>query len=215
MDHFKTSHSIKSPNPIASMTLSTLSRLEALLFISGEPITVTRLAELLAVEKADVAVAVAELKERYEHTPDAGLMLIEHAGRIEMATKKELAPLVEAFTKSTLQDTLSKAALEVLSIIAYRNPIARSEIEAIRGVNCSYTLRALLIRGLIERQGNPEDARGYVYRPSFQFLEHLGLARIEDLPDYATLSTDERMHLVAETAASAPVKTVENEPQSS
>ncbi|MFZ1626753.1 MAG: SMC-Scp complex subunit ScpB [Candidatus Moraniibacteriota bacterium] len=197
------------------MTLSILSRLEALLFISGEPITETRLAELLAVEKAEVAVAVARLKERYGNDPDAGLMLIEHAGRIEMATKKELTTLIEAFTKSMLQDTLSKAALEVLSIIAYRNPIARSEIEAIRGVNCSYTLRALLIRGLIERQGNPEDARGYVYRPSFQFLEHLGLARIEDLPDYGTLSTDERMHLVAETIASGPRGVVENEHQSS
>lgn len=197
------------------MTLSTLSRLEALLFISGEPIAETRLAELLAVEKAEVAVAVAKLKERYGNDPDAGLMLIEHAGRIEMATKKELTTLIETFTKSMLQDTLSKAALEVLSIIAYRNPIARSEIEAIRGVNCSYTLRALLIRGLIERQGNPEDARGYVYRPSFQFLEHLGLARIEDLPDYGTLSTDERMHLVAETIASGPRGVVENEPQSS
>lgn len=191
------------------MEPSTLSKLEALLFISGEPIAETRLAELLAVEKADLTVAVATLKERYAKSSDSGLMLIEHAGKIEMATKKELTTLVEAFTKSTLQDTLSKAALEVLSIIAYRNPIARSEIEAIRGVNCSYTLRALLIRGLIERQGNPGDARGYVYQPSFQFLEHLGLSRVEDLPDYGTLSTDERMHVVAESVT--PIETAPDE----
>ena len=182
------------------------SKLEALLFISGEAVAETRLAELLGVEKDMLKEVVRTLKDRYAADSGSGLMLIEHHGRIEMATKKDLTALIESFTKSTLQDALSKAALEVLSIIAYRAPIARSEIEAIRGVNCSYTLRALLIRGLIERQGNPEDARGYVYRPSFQFLEHLGLSRLEDLPDFATLSTDERMHVVTavETNTEAP-----------
>ncbi len=182
------------------------SKLEALLFISGEAVAETRLAELLGVEKDVLKEVVQALKDRYAADSGSGLMLIEHHGRIEMATKKDLTALIESFTKSTLQDALSKAALEVLSIIAYRAPIARSEIEAIRGVNCSYTLRALLIRGLIERQGNPEDARGYVYRPSLQFLEHLGLSRLEDLPDFATLSTDERMHVVTavETNTEAP-----------
>lgn len=123
-------------------------------------------------------------------------MLIEHNDRIELATKPVVGDLVESLTKSTLQDALSKAALEVLSIIAYRAPIARAEIEAIRGVNCSYTLRALLLRGLIERQGNPSDARGYVYLPTFAFLEHLGLSKREDLPDYVALSTDPRMSIV-------------------
>lgn len=188
------------------METSILSKLEALLFISGEPVGLSRLTELLGASPSDVKKAVTDLRARYLADPNAGLTLIEHGAKVEMATKKELAPLIEAFTKSTLQDTLSKAALEVLSIIAYRNPIARSEIEAIRGVNCSYTLRALLIRGLVEREGNPGDARGYVYRPSFQFLEHLGLSRIEDLPDYAVLAADERMQIVTETA---PPETVE------
>ncbi len=190
-------------------TISLQSKLEALLFISGEAVAETRLAELLGVEKDALKSAITELGKRYAADAHSGLMLIEHNGRVEMATKKDLTGLVESFTKSTLQDALSKAALEVLSIIAYRAPIARSEIEAIRGVNCSYTLRALLIRGLVERQGNPEDARGYVYRPSFQFLEHLGLSRLEDLPDFASLSTDERMHVVtpAEPMASTSTET--------
>lgn len=192
-------------------TTALQSKLEALLFISGESVAETRLAELLSVEKDELKAAVTELGKRYAADAASGLMLIEYRGRVEMATKKDLTALVESFTKATLQDALSKAALEVLSIIAYRAPIARSEIEAIRGVNCSYTLRALLIRGLVERQGNPEDARGYVYRPSFQFLEHLGLSRLEDLPDFATLSTDERMHVVtpAEPITDAGTKTQE------
>lgn len=185
------------------------SKLEALLFISGEAVMETRLAELLGIEKAELKSVLAELRERYVSDTASGLMLIEHNGRVEMATKRNLTVLVESFTKSTLQDALSRAALEVLSIIAYRAPIARSEIEAIRGVNCSYTLRALLIRGLIERQGNPEDARGYIYRPSLQFLEHLGLSRLEELPDFSTLSADERMHVVApvEPIADTGIKT--------
>ncbi|QQR79129.1 MAG: SMC-Scp complex subunit ScpB [Candidatus Moraniibacteriota bacterium] len=181
-------------------SVSLQSKLEALLFMSGEPIAHARLAELLDIKLADLKAVISALSERYVRELDSGLMLIEHAGKVEMATKPIHATLVDAFTKATLQETLSKAALEVLSIIAYRAPIARHEIEAIRGVNCSYTLRALLIRGLIERQGNPEDARGYIYRPSFRFLEHMGLARIEELPDYATLATDERMHVVTPTA---------------
>jgi len=172
------------------------SALEALLFMSGEPIAFVRLAELLEIDIETIRVEIAGLKHRYLESDTSGLFLIEHNGRVEMVTKPALNSVVEAFTKSILQDALSKAALEVLSIVAYRAPIARAEIEAIRGVNCSYTLRALLIRGLIDRQGNPEDARGYVYRPTTTFLEHLGLSTITDLPEFSSLSIDERMHVV-------------------
>ncbi len=176
--------------------LSQQAGIEALLFISGEPVSHARLMTLLGLDKSGLEREIATLRERYVTSPDTGLMLIEHESKIELATKPAAARLVEALTKSTLQESLSKAALEVLSIIAYRSPIARAEIEAIRGVNCSYTLRALLLRGLIERQGNPDDARGYVYRPTFTFLEHLGVAGVEDLPDFASLSLDPRMNIV-------------------
>jgi segregation and condensation protein B len=184
---------------------SVQSKLEALLFLSGEPVAESRLAELLGIGKDELRTVAAALTLQYAADQASGLMLISHQGKIEMATKKELGALVEAFTKSTLQDTLSKAALEVLSIIAYRSPIARSEIEAIRGVNCSYTLRALLIRGLVDRLGNPADARGYVYRPTFAFLESLGLSGIEELPEYATLSADERMGIVQDLQKSPSI----------
>lgn len=176
--------------------LSQQAGIEALLFISGEPVSHARLMTLLGLDKSGLERELTALRERYAANPDSGLMLIEHESKIELATKPVAARLVESLTKSTLQESLSKAALEVLSIIAYRSPIARAEIEAIRGVNCSYTLRALLLRGLIERQGNPDDARGYVYRPTFAFLEHLGVAGVEDLPDFASLSLDPRMNIV-------------------
>ena len=182
--------------------------LEAILFISGEPISYVRLATLLGIDEKSVEKEVSILEERYKENKTSGLYIIRHAKNIELATKPACAPLIEEITKSTLQESLSKAALEVLSIIAYRAPIARAEIEAIRGVNCSYTLRALLIRGLIEREGNPEDARGYVYLPAFIFLEHLGLSRIEELPNFVALSLDPRMEIVEKGAASASEKPV-------
>ncbi|EKE10649.1 MAG: hypothetical protein ACD_15C00221G0001 [uncultured bacterium] len=105
---------------------------------------------------------------------------------------------VEQLVKNELEGPLSSAALEVLSIIAYRGPISKPEIEAIRGINCSYTLRNLTIRGLIERENNPKDSRGYVYVVSFDFLKKLGVEKMENLPEYATLSVDERMNSIVE-----------------
>ncbi len=170
-----------------------LSQIEALLFVSGEPLEVKRIATLLGLSMEELDMALSELEERLAADRTSGLMLIRHRGAVELATKPEHLHVLELFTKSFLQETLSKAALEVLAIVAYRSPISRSAIEAIRGVNCSFTLRNLLLRGLIEREENPDDAREYVYHPAFLLLEKLGLNTKEQLPDYAPLSQDERL----------------------
>ena len=86
--------------------------------------------------------------------------------------------------KSEFSEELSRAAIETAAIIAYQGPITRAEIEYVRGVNSSFILRGLLMRGLVERIENPKDARSYLYRISFDFLKHLGLTKIEDLPQY-------------------------------
>jgi segregation and condensation protein B len=173
-----------------------LSKLEALLFVSGEALSLARLEKILGVSKEEIRVAGMELAAAYQEDSKRGLMIIEDGQSLLLATKPEYAPQVEALTKSELQENLSKAALEVLSIVAYRSPISRSEIDAIRGVNCSFTLRNLLLRDLISREGNPSDSRGYLYRPTFRFLESLGLGKISELPDYETLSQDERLKLI-------------------
>lgn len=172
------------------------SALESLLFISGEPLSFARLAKTLDVDEEDVVMYIQALSEKYTGDVQCGLMLIVKDRKVALATKPENATFVEALTKSSLQENLSKAALEVLAIVAYRSPITRSEIEAIRGVNCSFTVRNLLLRDLIERQGNPEDARGYVYFPTFRLLEHLGIKNTEALPDYETLARDERLKMI-------------------
>lgn len=174
------------------------SALESLLFIGGEPLSFARLAKTLDVSEMEVVTRVQALGEKYARDTECGLMIIAKDHKAALATKPENAKFVEAFTKSSLQENLSKPALEVLAIVAYRSPITRAEIEAIRGVNCSFTVRNLLLRDLIERRGNPEDARGYVYFPTFRFLQHLGIKDTGALPDYETLARDERLKMILE-----------------
>lgn len=175
-----------------------ISALESVLFISGEPLASVRLAKIIGTDESTVTDSLQVLMERYANDETCGLMLIVKDSKVTLATKPENAVFVEALTKSSLQENLSKAALEVLSIVAYRSPISRAEIEAIRGVNCSFTLRNLLLRDLIERQDNPDDQREYVYFPTFRLLESLGLQSTGDLPDYQTLSVDERLKMITD-----------------
>jgi segregation and condensation protein B len=170
------------------------SALEAMLFVSPEPVALTALVELLESTRDEIEEALSALRTAYE-SPERGLALILHEGAVELVTRPEHGALIEKWRKSKTQESLSKVALEVLSVIAYRGPITRTEIESIRGVNCQYTLRNLLMRGLIERRD--EDAvRGYSYVVSFDFLHHIGIERVEALPEYEALSRDERLTAV-------------------
>lgn len=172
-----------------------MSALESVLFVSGEPIKISRLMKVLGVEKAELEKGLEALQEKYTGE-QSGLMLIRKGEEIQLASRSENCQFVEQLVKSELQDSLSTAALEVVSIIAYRGPISKPEIEAIRGVNCNYTLRNLLLRGLIERSDNPRDSRGYVYGITFDFLKKLGIDDVKKLPQYAILSVDERINSI-------------------
>ncbi len=174
--------------------MSLSGKLHALLFVSGEPIALGRLAKITGASQKEVREALALLREELSTNDTMGIALLDKDNEFELATKSEYGEAIELLTKSTLQENLSQASLEVLAIVAYRAPVTRSAVDAIRGVNCSFTLRNLLIRGLIERLENPEDAREYVYQPTFALLEKMGLHSLHDLPDYASLSQDARLH---------------------
>ena len=175
------------------------ANIESILFVAGEPVSEKKLAHVLSVDSATLKEALSQLGTAYQNNPDSGLTLLFHKDQVSLATKPEQAPLIELLTKETLQESLTKTQLEVLSIIAYRGPISRPEIEAIRGVNCSFTLRNLLMRELIEREGNPANLRGYVYTLSAPFLMTLGVSAIEELPDYNKLREDERLKMIPAT----------------
>ncbi len=168
------------------------SIIESLLFVSGDPIAIARLSDILEISEAEVGKAVDVLEASYREE-NRGLTLIGKDGSLLLATRPDHAPFVERFVKSEREGTLSKPALETLSIICYRGPIGRADIEAIRGVNSSVILRNLLLRGLIDRRGNPDDARGYLYSTSFALLEALGISSASELPEYEALSKDGRL----------------------
>lgn len=171
------------------------SIIESVLFVSGEPIKKNKLAKIASVEVEEIDAILAGLSAKYSQV-ESGLALLLKGEEVQLASRADNAGFVENLVKNELQDSLSNAAMEVVSIIAYRGPISKTEIEAIRGVNCSYTLRNLLLRGLIERSDNPRDSRGYVYSISFDFLKKLGIDDVKKLPEYGILSVDERINSI-------------------
>lgn len=167
------------------------SIIESVLFISGEPVKISRLEKITGSSKPEIENAIMMMQNDY--SAGRGLVLIKKEEDVQLATNPENASFIDDLVKSEIQENLSKAALEVLSIVAYRGPISRLDVEAIRGVNCTFTLRSLLMRGLLERVENPKDNRGYLYKVSFEFLKKLGLDNINKLPDFEALSKDERI----------------------
>ena len=173
------------------------SAIESILFISGEPVEIVRIAKITDVALPEVENAIMALQGEY--ATGRGMIIVKKEDAVQMATAPDNAEVVSEMVKSGIQEGLSKAALEVLSIVAYRGPISRVNIEAIRGVNCSFTVRALLLRGLLERVDNPNDSRSYLYKISFEFLKKLGLSNIEKLPDFESLSQDSRIESIIES----------------
>lgn len=162
--------------------------LEALIFASDKPVTKKEIKETLKaafgweVKEADFEKALDALKQKYE-SEACSFHIAEIGGGYEFVTKKEYAPLINAFLNQKAKKRLTRAALETLSIIAYKQPITRTEIEQIRGVNCDYTLQKLLEKELIVIAGRA-DAPGHplTYATSEQFMNYFGINSPADLP---------------------------------
>lgn len=170
------------------------SKIESILFMSGEPVKISKIAKVCQVENSEAESAIMVLQGEY--ADNRGMVIIRKENEVQMATSPQNSDIVSQLVKSEMQESLSRASLEVLAIVAYRGPISRVGIEAIRGVNSSFILRALLMRGLVERIDNPSDSRSYLYKISFDFLKKLGLESIEKLPDWESLSHDERIESI-------------------
>ncbi|MFA6095244.1 MAG: SMC-Scp complex subunit ScpB [Candidatus Paceibacterota bacterium] len=169
------------------MTLE--AKIEAILFWKAEPLGIAKLATLVGADSAEVKDALTRLSASFE---GRGITLVISDDEAELRTAPGVSALIEKLTKDELMRDLGKAGLETLSIILYRHPIKRSEIDYIRGVNSSFILRNLLMRGLIERlsEKEGESGRGYSYKPTIELLSHLGVAKMEDLPDYARVKAE-------------------------
>lgn len=164
---------------------SILAKLESLLFVSSTPLTVTKLAKIFELKPAEIRDELAKLKEKW-NTEDSGVLLVQNDDEVQLMSHPDNAELVASFLKDETTGELTRPALETLSIIAYRQPITKPELEQIRGVNCSLILRNLLLRGLIEEKEDPKRMQ-LVYRATMDFVRLLGLSSMEELPDYQVL----------------------------
>ena len=155
--------------------------IEAVLFYKTEPIKKSSLAELFSVSAEEIEVALGVLSESLNAR---GIRLVLTDTMAQLATAPEVAEIIDLVRKEELKSDIGKAGAETLSIILYRGPLSRIELDKIRGVNSSFILRNLLIRGLIERRPHPTDSRSFIYATTPALLNHLGITRREELPEY-------------------------------
>ena len=158
--------------------------LEAVLMVVDEPVGVMALASALEQPVADVEAALAELEEGYT-AQNRGFTLREVGGGWRMYSRHEYAPVVERFVLDGQQARLTQASLETLAVIAYRQPVSRSRVAAVRGVNVDGVIRTLTTRGLIEEVGHDPESTATLYGTTSYFLERLGLGSLDELPALA------------------------------
>ncbi|MEK7208876.1 MAG: SMC-Scp complex subunit ScpB [Patescibacteria group bacterium] len=177
-------------------------QLEALLFWQASPQSVKQLATALSVSEEEVRSSLTRLEQTLA---GRGLRLVAKDNEFTLGTAPEFGELFERLAKDELKADLGRAGLETLTIILYRGPIAKSGIDYLRGVNSGFTLRQLLIRGLIEKIPNPQSARSSLYRSTFDLMSLLGLTQLSELPEFETIKKkiDDFYHVNNETATAA------------
>ena len=172
--------------------------LEAILLVVDEPVAEVVLAQVLERPRDEVSRALAGLAASYDEQR-RGYDLRQVAGGWRFYTREECAPVVERFVRDGQEVRLTQAALETLAVVAYRQPVSRSRVSAVRGVNCDAVMRTLTLRGLVEEAGTEHETGAILYRTTSYFLERLGLASLAELPELAPFLPD----LLEEAAESA------------
>ncbi len=161
-----------------------LQVIEALLFAADGPLELSRIQEILDLSAAKARALVEALTHRYNE-PESGLQIVEVGGGYRIATRSELAPWLLKLQRSRIRSRFSKPALETLAIIAYRQPMSRAEVEALRGVNVEGVLATLLERRLVKVVGRrPTPGRPLLYGTTREFLTHFGLRDLDELPRF-------------------------------
>lgn len=186
--------------------MDNIAKIEAVLFVHGEAVTLKKLGVLTGLVQEELKTALLSYEEELRRE-NRGLILISEEPlhkifenkdwvnkKVQLGTKPQLSSLVQDFLKEEMGEELTPASLEVLSIVAYLGPISRARIEYIRGVNSVFTLRNLLMRGLVDKITDPERGNAFAYKPSMEFLRHLGVSspgELEEYEKFQTLKKDE------------------------
>ncbi len=174
-------------------------KIESYLFFKGEPVSLKDLAKTFKVEAEEISEALAELKLSLG---GRGIVLMNDDEKVSLGTHPEMSEFFKEIRKEELSKDLSKASLETLSIILYKKDVARADIDYIRGVNSSFILRNLSVRGLIEKEVHKDDSRKYVYKPSLDLLAFLGVTNREELPRFSEVEVKltEKMEMSGESS---------------
>ena len=158
--------------------------LEAVLMVADQPLDDATLATAVGYPVAEVVEALRALVSEYDES-GRGFELRNVAGGWRYYTREDFAPVVEAFVLEGQQARLTQAALETLAVVAYKQPVSRSRVSAIRGVNVDGVMRTLLTRGLVEEAGTDHETGAHLYRTSSYFLERIGVTSLDELPELA------------------------------
>jgi segregation and condensation protein B len=158
---------------------------EAILFTRGESVAKKYLMDTLEISDVELGDCISELKQKYNG--ESGIVCIDSLADVALGTNPELSQFFQKMDVEERGGELSKASLETLSILLYKNGATRSEIDYVRGVNSSFILRNLYIRGLVEKKDNARDSRSPIYVPTIDTMRFLGITSINELPEYADI----------------------------
>ncbi len=184
------------------------SAVETLLFIVGEPVATEDIKKVTGVTEIELWQALELLEQKY--TAEGGILLKKFGGKLQFCTNPVNAGYVEELLNPVQRKSLSQSALEVLSIIAYRQPVTRGEIEQIRGVKCDYSVMSLKQKGLIEEVGHKDViGRPVLFGTTDLFLRHFGLSSLDDLPPQENLELLEQSEMEADEAEQLPIPLLE------
>ena len=178
--------SVTAEEPAAIEGPSLRAAIEAVLLVVDTPVDPTTLAQVCERPRGEVEACLEELAAEYAQE-GRGIALREVAGGWRVYTREECAGVVERFVRDGQQARLTQAALETLAVVAYRQPVSRSRVSAVRGVNVDGVMRTLLSRGLVEEAGTEHESGAILYRTTNLFLERLGLNDLSELPELAPL----------------------------
>ncbi len=183
--------------------MSLQRNLESLLLVATKPLSIKKLAEQTSVTVGDIENAIIELKQKY-NTEESGIQVLHHGPTVQFVTSPMASALVTEYLKEEQAGELTRPALETLTIVAYRGPISKIQLDTIRGVNCSLILRNLMIKGLVEAK-SAKDKFQTTYNVTSDFIRFLGLTHISQLPDYEQLHVDERLEQILNPTAPVTV----------
>ncbi len=158
--------------------------IEAVLFYKAEPIKKTALAEIFDV---DIEKLEENLTSLQSSLSERGITLVVTDTEAQLVVRSEYSELIDNIKKDELKKDIGKAGAETLAIILYRGPVSRAQVDKIRGVNSAFIIRNLLVRGLVEKRTNPQDSRSFLYAATPSLLNHLGIEKREDMPDFGVV----------------------------